>query len=315
MKFITIAPISSNSNFEMEASLPIDMGFNVSIQQTPAWFNKITTSEHISALNARTKESVCRSELFFSVEYDGENFGAPSPLKDESTEWTIHDCAYEKITLANLALWLVSSIEFGFEFIIDLQEDINDWLPRQSRVVTPFVGATGFACETIFTKKQIVAAKDIFEVLILLERTGAVWIAISTLVDALKEKTWEVRYLLFWIAIEALFGPKEPKGELIYRISHYTALFLAQTNKESFEICKNVKKLYEWRSNVVHGMRLEKLINKQKNQPELSVQITLDTKDLLRRSLLRILSNSILLKKLNSDERENYLEELVLNVE
>ena len=87
---------------------------------------------------------------------------------------------------------------------------------------------------------------------------GATWVAIYSLITALMERTWEVRYLLFWIALEALFGSDDPR-EITYRLSQRTSLFLGRNKEEAKGLYPRVKEGYGWRSKVVHGMHLGKL--------------------------------------------------------
>ncbi len=64
------------------------------------------------------------------------------------------------------------------------------------------------------------------------KRPSAVWVALYSLWTALIDKTWEVRYLFLWIALEGLFGPDDSR-EMTFRLSQRLALFLGTNPVES----------------------------------------------------------------------------------
>jgi hypothetical protein len=61
-----------------------------------------------------------------------------------------------------------------------------------------------------------------------------------------------VRYALFWIALEALFGPEDAR-EMTFRLSQRIALFLAPDRAAARELFNDVKEAYGYRSKIVHG--------------------------------------------------------------
>lgn len=137
-----------------------------------------------------------------------------------------------------------------------------------------------------------------------LERNGSTWIAIRMLVRTLTESMWEARYLWHWIVLEALFGPENP-NETTYRLSQRVALFLGDHAESRRRLFDDAKKAYAWRSKIVHGGRLGKLI------PERSEEMTVFTETILRDSLVKVLSSPELVAEFNGNTRDGFLDSLV----
>lgn len=96
-------------------------------------------------------------------------------------------------------------------------------------------------------------------------------------------------------AFESLFS--EGPGGIKKKISRRTGVFLAK--REMREICKNMKKAYELRCDIVHGEKLDyKEINKSYNE----------TKNYLRNCLSEIVKEELVLK--NKAIRNNFLKDI-----
>ena len=129
--------------------------------------------------------------------------------------------------------------------------------------------------------------------------------AMTTAVEA----TWaalhmfkeEIRYILFWVVLEALFGPKDGK-EVTYRLCQRLAFFLAQDKVEARKLFDKAKKGYGLRSKIVHG-RWKPNQNSDKFMAE--------AETFARDSLIRLLQNHELASVFSGRTRESYLDDLV----
>jgi hypothetical protein len=120
---------------------------------------------------------------------------------------------------------------------------------------------------------------------------------------ALSDQTWEFRFLLIWLVLECLFGPETPQ-ETTFRLSQRMAFFLEKEGSTAREVYARIKKSYEWRSKIVHGLRLSNL------QGEKSDSLSVELEGLVRRSLVAILDSENLAETFDGGGREEYLDSL-----
>ena len=135
----------------------------------------------------------------------------------------------------------------------------------------------------------------------LLNKTAQAWTSARASWAALGMPTPEIRYLLFWIALEALFGPDDAR-ETTFRLSQRIAMFLAEDSDEARRLFQTAKKCYSFRSKVAHG--------RWKYDPNAD-SLMAETEKLIRRSMLRLLTDQDLVSKFHGKGREVYLDELV----
>ena len=109
-----------------------------------------------------------------------------------------------------------------------------------------------------------------------------------------------MRYLLLWIALEALFGAD---SEITFRISQRIAFFISG-QAEAKETFRRMKRAYNWRNKIVHGLRHREL------KREESEQVLHDTETAIRKALRRILLDAAMVGNFVDNRREPYLDEL-----
>ncbi len=110
-----------------------------------------------------------------------------------------------------------------------------------------------------------------------------------------------IRYALFWIALEALFGAEDPK-EITYRLSQRVAFFLAGGRHEAKALFSMAKKGYVFRSKIVHG--------RWREEPENTTRMA-EVEALVRRSLMRVIESENLRSTFSGKAREGFLDDLV----
>ena len=114
-------------------------------------------------------------------------------------------------------------------------------------------------------------------------------------------RIWAIRYSLFWIALEALFGPEDAR-EITYRLSQRVAFFLGHDRADVKGLFSLTKKGYAYRSKIVHG-RWKEDAGSESQMAE--------AEDLVRRSLVRVLEDQELIKTFSGKTRESFLDDLV----
>jgi hypothetical protein len=103
--------------------------------------------------------------------------------------------------------------------------------------------------------------------------------------------------------LEALFGPEGP-SETTYRLAQRIALFLGETREDKRRLFDEAKQAYSWRSKIVHGRRLSKLI------PEKSEKLSVVAEDLIRAAFVKIVNAPELLRQFDSTNRDEFLDGL-----
>jgi hypothetical protein len=154
-----------------------------------------------------------------------------------------------------------------------------------------------------FTEDDLGLAKKLFVILQSVSPRGPVHMAVQATKKALVEGSWEIRFLLFWIAVECLFGPEDGR-EISFRLSQRVALFTETDGAQARELFVKVKKSYAWRSKIVHGLRMAKL------QGDESGVLLDELEQLVRRSLSAVLANTSVASTFDGEARENYLDSL-----
>jgi hypothetical protein len=150
--------------------------------------------------------------------------------------------------------------------------------------------------------EDLARAKKIHEALLALHRPqSAAWRGLRYLALALREQGWEIRFVLMWIAMEALFGADR---EITYRLSQRVGFFLGTTRSEAQTIASAVRHSYGWRSKAVHGSPLKKLLSDK------SLELAYELEDFLRKSYQLILEEPGLAEKFHDDSREAFLDDL-----
>lgn len=304
-KWCTIAPINyfdQNDCFND----PFDFGQNITISKVPEWFFKFGQKEHPYPEDPYPckchKTIIANANHIIKFEYEASNLGDPHPYWKGERKRSIHDWAAEKLQLTNLALWLARPTRIGFKITVDSFMPEDEWVCRQSRRISPFIYHQEYKDNTL-NAEDIKFAKNILT-LIFKYMQGSVWRSLILLHWALISEGWDERFLLLWVAIEALFGSEDSR-EITYRLSQRTAFFLGNNREEIQTIYEEVKKGYIWRSRLVHGRSLEKL------KAEISYKILYETEELVRKALCHILSNESIINIFNSKKREPYLDSFI----
>ncbi len=135
---------------------------------------------------------------------------------------------------------------------------------------------------------------------------GRVWIALWLNEFAYQERQTEFRILYFVMALESLFGISN--SELRFRLSLTTARFISNDFGERDEIFTNIKKAYDIRSGIVHGLRKELELSDLR-----FAEINL--REYLRRALLKIMQDRSLIQIFESTDEDynKFIKNLVLD--
>jgi len=119
--------------------------------------------------------------------------------------------------------------------------------------VQPIIPLSEYWAQSV-SRHDLEAAVPLYTAIMELPKDGTLWAALRILRKALAEQAIDLRIVLLWVALEALFGVTE-QGELRFRLSMHLALYLETDTARRRQVARSAKRLYDERSKVVHGSR------------------------------------------------------------
>jgi len=285
----TVAVISPEYRDRSNAlARPFEFGDGVILECAPKW---LKGKEVAKGLGRPYVHELKEAEYVLRKEYFADGFGQE------------HSDALRQMRRCNVSLWLARPSPIGFTV------DLNVLFPDDAPVFAQHIGINNPFIHSPRDARNALSEEDLLKARALygaMPQEGAVRTAIDVLDRALTEGNWSMRYLVLWIALEALFGPEDSR-EITHRIALRIAMMNGRTEPADGKkiLYRKVKEAYSWRSKVVHGLKLNKL------KPEKSVDLRDTSEELIRDALTLILLNPAVLNQLNDRGREDYLDGLV----
>lgn len=211
--------------------------------------------------------------------------------------------ALKVLTETNLAVWLAKPSGLSFRFVLEFKRDTES---SEGTDVPPLISLLQDAQEMIHAG-DLRVARRLNESIGSVRPSSALSTALEALWRALVEESVEVRYLLLWVVLEALFGPAEGR-EVSYRLAQRIALFTSQDAEKREARSRRLRDLYRIRSQIVHGRRAAGL------SEEKAIAQLLELEATVRLSLGAILESRELVSTFSSRRgRESLLESLVFH--
>ncbi len=298
-----IGPIIDYYDQADQLAAPLDLGGGVSFVEMPNWARSDAALELLSWTKRTRLQKSCR--FAFMTQYEATALGTPDPDWEGPEPRSIQDRVTERLTLANMAIWLARPTPIPVEVVLHFDRPGDETRMRQSSTYDGLLTHDRDRGNQL-SMQDLSFAKQLNEGFLSLTRGGTIWMATRLIWKALQERMWEVRFLLHWIAMEALFGSANPQ-ETTFRLSQRAAFFLAESRGQAREIFDIAKDGYAWRSKTVHGVRLSNLT------PAMSLELSYQVQDLLAKTLRRALTDSRLASQLDSNEREDFLDGLIFS--
>ncbi len=211
----------------------------------------------------------------------------------------------DEVYLASLAAWLRCLPFIGFNYIFHVRKGIVASSTREDR----FLYSQDDGQQRPIKTDDLEAIRTLYSALCKIPRHSAPWTATRALTSALQMQRNEIRHLLLWIALEALFGVSD--GEIKYRLAQRIAFFLATDRSEAKELFLSAKRGYDTRCKIAHGGWGLKTLGTEEN-----IAVTKTTEEFLRRSFLRLLQDDETRDKFTANEqtRCTYLDNLVFGL-
>lgn len=293
---MAVAPIE-NERWLTKSTVPIMFADGVRIDVVPKWVYSGIDSIQIDLANS---QRIKGSRNAFLVEYDADALGTPDPNDTNKPPRDIQTAKHESIFLANLALWISNPNAVGYSAIIHFENVTVDPVLRQYAPVRGFSPHGAYA-RTILQNNDFSLAASLHSQLFKINRNGPIWLAAYSVWLGLRERDWASRFMQMWIALEALFGPEDAR-EITYRLSQRIAFFLENDKSKAFDLFKDVKTSYSWRSKIVHGLKLSKLDRDESEVLSCSIE------NIVASCLRKILSDPTLVDAFDGSDREDFLD-------
>ncbi len=292
--FHTVVPIH---NVDLSRDTSVELGGGVRLTATPTW---VRDQKLLERASAQDREAVQRAAHAFVVSYEAAALGDPDPGSTPAGSKSIQESKYELCVLANLALWLSKPSPVCFTIVIHAPQFGNEPVAQQVQSHSTLL-CHPQDIEARITASDLDIAQKLHRGLVTVKPTSAVFTAIRATWAGLQMNMEAIRYALFWIALEALFGPEDAR-EITYRLSQRLAFFLAANREEAKNLFLMTKKGYGFRSKIVHG--------RWKEEPESAARMA-EVEALVRRSLVLVIETNDLRSTFSGSAREPFLDNLV----
>jgi hypothetical protein len=286
--WVTFAPVEPHWIAPRGVELPYQFSEGLSYRLLPDW---IWEESGEDGFRSQLRDKIDRTQPHcIAAEYQAEGL---------STEQVV---ATQKIFSAHLALWFAHATALSFGVMVHAGKYGEGWLTRQIMSYNPARPLPEYEGES-FTAENFEQAKYLILKMERLPKNGTVYTALAATRRALVEGSWELRYLLYWLAMESLFGPEDGR-EIAFRLSQRVALFLEEESTKAQDVFKQVKEGYRWRSKIVHGLRVSK-----PKEGEVDKLLS-ELEGLLRRVLVATLSEETTAEMFDGKGREEFLDGL-----
>jgi hypothetical protein len=261
------------------------VGPRVVITDIPDWF----VSEHTF-----TRKIVGQSVSFSSQR------ALVSTLQTEDDPLADQNTSVNAVRDAMLAMWLARPTALSFDGVVT--RDINaESHPTKTNRFQPYLPLPAYNRQALGVE-DLQRASGLARIMGAVARRSALHVGLRFLAFAVVEEIWELRFLMNWVGLEALFGSAEQRHSIGNTIASRVACFLNPARGEDAAVgFRLVRAAYDRRNEVVHGSRLSQL-GESDAEREL-----LETESILRTSLLTILETEGLPAVFASDGREAFL--------
>jgi hypothetical protein len=274
------------------------IGPGVNLDAIPAWFKV----ERQYAEKEFGEREAFSSEACLKATFKGEGLGelcaGPGGKQGKN-----HEVSWERIRIANLALWLARPSALHVELVVTTEPEPGPGGTAISGRFLESIRPHERYASASLTLNNVEKADRFATAIQGLPRPSSVWTATRFLWLALTEELWETRYVNLWVAIEALFGPENRDG-IGRKIRTRVAKFLNADDSEALIARDIVKSGYDLRSAAVHGSRLSR-----RPEAEMS-ELMLMSEGIMLTTLRKIVSDPDLVTKFCAPSRDAYLDGL-----
>src|SRR5437870_3377231 len=227
-QFHTVIPIH---NVRLESVKTRAFSGGLVLSPLPAW---VLGQTRLNNLSANDREAIRRATHGFVFCYQADGPNRVDPDWKGTAPKLLQDTKYEIAVLANLALWLSRPSPLCFTVVLHAPQFAGQPTIQQTERYSELLCHPRDAKGNI-TAADLPLAEDLHRALLELTRDTAMWTAVRAAWAGLQMNTETIRCLLFWVALEALFGPDDGR-EITYRLSQRVGFFLGANRDEAREL-------------------------------------------------------------------------------
>lgn len=297
----TVVPLH---RFTLPPAPHVTFGGGFILENKPTWLQQDRT---FSVLSMTDQDIVHFATHALIAEYDAATMYDPDPSWKGANAKSFQETKGQQAMLANLSLWLAQPSPVCFTTVFHARS----WTISETAGLPPVIELIStepaLHChpkdvDTVLTPAQVVEAARLHSVLTAIPPKNSLWQGLRMSWAALCTSIDDLRYPLFWSALESLFGLDDRAPQFSTRMRQRIARFLTDDIASQGLIDKQTMECYGMRSKIVHGRWLY--------DPDLERMMEY-TEDFVRRSLLRILNDPSLLLIFQSEDREKYMNQIV----
>jgi hypothetical protein len=292
--FHTVVPLY---NLYLNCDATFQFAVGLRLTAIPGW---LRSQNLLQSISQGDREAIEHASHCFLVTYEADSLGALDAAHTGLYPRSMQDAKYELAVLGNLALWLSKPTPACFATVVHAPQFGAEPVAQQVARYTELL-CHPQDVEARLTAADVDRACTIHAGLASVTRSGSVFNAIWATWAALQMNSEAIRYVLFWIALEALFGPEDAR-EINYRLAQRVGFFLAASRVEAKELFAICKKGYSVRSKIVHG--------RWREDPENTTRMA-ETETLVRRCLTKVVASEQCRSTFSGSGREAFLDELV----
>ncbi len=290
----TVCPLV---NLEVGLKTPVYFAKGLWLTMVPDWLRLDGWAE---LLGSTDRERLKQLQYAFVVEYEAPSAGAPDPEWEGPEPRSIQEAKLEIVVLANLAMWIVKPSPACYELVFHAPRWEHGW-NVQNGEKHPRLRCHPRDRFAVLANHDLDRSTKLHTALCSVPCRNSVWTAIHSTWVALQSANPEIRNLLLWNALEALFGTEHSREDAP-GIARRIGAFVSNEAGEAREITEKVETALSFRRKLVHGHWT--------GQADLG-DFGYETEILVRRALDRILKDEALVRSFcGAQERESYLDSL-----
>src|SRR5262245_4824539 len=188
-------------NLEINFKDPFQFAPNATIEIIP---DELRADSHLKRQAQYDLERLEATKNCLMFHYEADALYSKDPNSKSEEPRTIEQAKVEAAYLANVAFWLQHPSPLNFSLIFHMLE-FDKFIIQGSERRNRFLSHPNDKDERV-KSEDLEPAKELFAALMKIPRETSVWTAIRSLIAALQMNIEEIRYLLLWTALEALFG-------------------------------------------------------------------------------------------------------------
>ena len=292
--FQTVVPIR---NVDLGPDTTVEFAGGLRLAPKPSWMSTQSILRRLSEIDREDTNSASHA---FVVSYEAASVNDPDPSWDGAYPKLIQESKHELCVLANLALWLARPSPASFSVVVHAPQFGAEPVAQQVQRVSRLLCHPNDEHVRI-TDADLASAVTLHQGLSSIERKAALFTTIRAVWAGLQMNREEVRFVLFWIALEALFGPEDAR-EITYRLSQRLGFFLGRDRSEARDLFTTSKNGYAFRSKIVHG--------RWRDDVAATTRMA-ETETILRRSMVRVLESPKFIDVFSGKQREAFLDDLI----